>query len=356
MATHDLNAPRQMNSRTTSRGLIALVVSMLVLVLAMLMAVGNGTLEISPATTLTAVMHGLLGRPLEGLERIVWELRLPRVSMAVLVGAALAISGAAMQGLFRNPLADPYLLGVASGASFGATVAILGLGGRVFTAAGLMSNNVSSLTPVFAFLGAFGAVMATLALSRVGGRSRNDALILAGVVVGSLLVSLSSYLILSDGTRMRAVLAWTLGNLSLVGWSEVLKVLPYALLGAVALIILARALDALQLGEDTARTLGVRLERVQLAVVVAASLSTAAAVSFVGVIGFVGLIAPHVMRRLVGPGHRLLLPASALAGAILLVLADLGARVLHRPEELPVGILTTLIGGSFFLWLLRRRA
>jgi iron complex transport system permease protein len=152
------------------------------------------------------------------------------------------------------------------------------------------------------------------------------------------------------------VLAWTLGNLSLVGWSEVLKVLPYALLGAVALIILARALDALQLGEDTARTLGVRLERVQLAVVVAASLSTAAAVSFVGVIGFVGLIAPHVMRRLVGPGHRLLLPASALAGAILLVLADLGARVLHRPEELPVGILTTLIGGPFFLWLLRRRA
>ena len=327
----------------------------------MLIAVGNGTLEINPDTTLRAVWHGLTGQPLEGLELIVWNIRLPRVVFGALVGAALAACGAAMQGLFRNPLADPYLTGVASGAALGATVAIFAAGSQAaaFAATIVSRGNASGLVPAFAFLGALGGVLLTVWLSgaaRQGAsQSGTGALILAGVIVGSILTAITTYIQLRDADRMRAVFSWTLGNLSLAGWAEVLAVLPFALIGFVALMSFSRALDALQLGEDTARTLGLKPVWVKLGVVIASSLMAAAAVSFAGIIGFVGLVAPHVMRRLGRPNHGWLIPASALAGAILLVVADLGARTLTRPAELPVGMVTTLIGGPFFLWLLRRR-
>jgi iron complex transport system permease protein len=325
------------------------------LIVAVVFAVSNGTLEISPLTTLNALWRGFSGAKLEGLESIVFDLRLPRVLMGVLVGATLALAGAAMQGLFRNPLADPYLLGIASGASLGATIAILGLGGAAFQAAGLLTQNISGSVPVFAFIGALAAVGATLALSRFGARG-SEGIILAGVVVGSLCVSLSTYLILQDPVRMRAAFSWSLGSLSTVGYDSALALALYALPGAALTLVCARYLDALQLGEDTARTLGLNVSGVRFALIAASSLMVAAAVSYVGIIGFVGLVAPHIARRLGAVTHRWLLPASLLIGSSLLVLADLGARLLVRPAELPVGILTTLIGGPFFLWLLQRRA
>ena len=341
---------------TISRELRALLGAALALVFVAWLACTNGTLDIPIITTLEAVWKGVSGRAaqLEGLEAIVWNLRLPRVIFGAVVGATLAAAGAAMQGLFRNPLADPYLTGTASGAAFGATVAIFASGTQALAFASGMFSGTSSLVPLCAFLGAFGAVMLTLWLSSMG-RKSNASLVLSGVIVGAMLTAITTYIQMYDADRMRAVFSWTLGNLALAGWSEVLTVLPYALLGMTALWMFSRSLDALQLGEDTASTLGVRVDRLKLFVVIAASLATAAAVSYAGIIGFVGLIAPHVMRRLGGPAHRALIPASALAGAALLVLADLGARVLIRPQELPVGIVTTMLGGPFFLWLLRRK-
>ncbi len=337
----------------SSRATIVLVGMGLLLFCTLVFAISNGTLEISPGTTLSAIWKGISVAKLEGLDLIVWNLRLPRVVFGALVGASLAACGAAFQGLFRNPLADPYLMGSASGAALGATVAVFATStASAGFAAGLFSSS-SQLVPVLSFVGALGAVLLTLALSRFARGS--NALILSGVIVGGILTSVSTYIQLRDADRMRAVFSWTLGNLSLAGWSEVLNILPYSIFGIAALMLLARALDALQLGEDTATTLGLKVDRIKLFTVIAASLVTAAAVSFAGIIGFVGLVAPHAMRRLGVAHHRVLIPASSLAGAILLVLADLGARVLTRPQELPVGVVTTLIGGIFFLVLMRRK-
>jgi iron complex transport system permease protein len=348
------------HSRRRAQTALALVGCALLLAAAMLVSAASGALPISLLRTLAAIGAGAAGHAssLGGSGAIVWNVRLPRVLMAALVGASLGSSGAAMQGLFRNPLADPYLLGVASGAAFGVTLA-LSLGERLarpFMEGPFAAGGIYGVIPLFASLGAAGAVFATLVLSRSGGRARTTALLLAGVVVGGVLVSLTTYLMLRDADRMRAVFSWTLGSLSLAGWADLGGALPYAAIGMGVLYAVARPLDALQLGEDTARTLGVSPQRVRVAVIVGASLATGAAVAFVGIIGFVGLVAPHIMRRLGRPGHRVLLPASALGGATLLVLADLGARTLIRPAELPVGVVTTLLGGPWFLWLLRRDA
>jgi iron complex transport system permease protein len=326
------------------------------LLLLVLLAVSNGTLEISPEQTWNAIQKGLSGQSLEGIEAIVWNLRLPRVAFAVLVGAALASSGVAMQGVFQNPLADPYLIGVASGAAFGATVAIF----LTSSAAPAFSPTLfsasaagSAFVPLFAFLGAMLAVTLTVLLSSTSKKSRN-ALILSGVVIGGMITAITTYIQLFDADRLRAVFSWTLGNLALAGWSEVLVVLPFAVLGLLLLLFLAKPLDALQLGEDTAQTLGIQVFWLKIIVIIAASLMTAAAVSFAGIIGFVGLVSPHIMRRLCGAAHRPLIIASALTGSSLLLLSDLAARTLIRPQELPVGIVTTLLGGPFFLWLMRQ--
>jgi iron complex transport system permease protein len=344
--------------RTRAAG--ALVGAALLLVCAMVFSAGSGALPISPRATLAALATGVRGHAstLDVAGAIVWNLRFPRVLMAALIGASLGTSGAAMQGLFRNPLADPYLLGVASGASFGATLALCLLGrlASAFSESPFAPDAIAGFVPLFASLGAAGAVVATLVLSRAGGRSRTASLLLAGVVVGSVLVSLSTYLMIRDADRMRAVLTWTLGNLSLSSWADLARASPYAAIGMVLLYTLARGLDALQLGEDTARSLGTSPRTIRLGVIVGTSLATAAAVAFVGIIGFVGLVAPHIMRRLGTPRHRVLLPASALGGAALLVVADLGARTVIRPAELPVGVVTTLVGGPFFLGLVRRES
>lgn len=297
-----------------------------------------------------AVLQALLGWQ---ENPIITELRLPRVLGALLVGAALGLSGAAFQGLFRNPLADPYLMGSAAGAAFGVTLAVSlagGLGGA-FAQHAVFAFLPASAT-WFGFLGAIGAVLLVLFLS--GGASRTHDLILAGVVVGSVLVGLTSYLMLQDADRVRAVFAYTLGNLAFLSWPGVGSLAFYLLATLPLFLSLARTLNALTLGEETARSLGLPLEGLKLLLIGAATLLTAAAVAQAGIIGFVGLVAPHMLRRLLGGDYRYLLPASALGGAVLLLWADLGARVLVAPAELPVGIVTTLLGGPFFLYLLWR--
>nr|WP_051935580.1 iron ABC transporter permease [Deinococcus sp. YIM 77859] len=312
------------------------------LLAAVVLAVGLGSVTIPPGEVLGALWRGLTqlggGAELTGNDVIVWQIRLPRVAMGLVVGACLAVCGGAFQGVFRNPLADPYLLGVASGAGLGATVAIV---------AGWPHSSI----PLAALLLALAAVSVTLVLAREGRRFPPTRLILAGVVVGSVLTACTTFLILRGEDRARQVLAYTLGDLGFSGWRDVATVLPYAALGCGVLVLLGRALDTLQLGDLTARSLGVPVERLRLLVVVAASLATAAAVAYVGIIGFVGLVVPHVVRLAWGTTHRVLLPVCALMGGTLLVLADLLARVTLLSQ---VGVVTTLLGGPFFLWLLRR--
>ncbi|WP_291428912.1 iron ABC transporter permease [Deinococcus sp.] len=328
--------------RSAARTALPLKTAALVLLLisAVVLGTGLGSVNVPPGEVLGALWRGLTGQALVGNDVIVWQIRLPRVVMGVLVGASLSVCGGAFQGVFRNPLADPYLLGVASGSALGATIAIVAGWPR-------------TLIPVTALLLALAAVTCTLALAREGRRFPPNRLILAGVVVGSVLSAATTALILRGEDRARQVLAYTLGDLGFSGWPDVLTVLPYAALGGGALLLLARALDTLQLGELTARSLGVPVERLRLITVVAASVATAGAVAYVGVIGFVGLIVPHVVRLLFGPGHRTLLPVSALLGGALLVYADLLARTTPLSQ---VGIVTTLLGGPFFLWLLRRQS
>jgi iron complex transport system permease protein len=342
-----------------ARRVAAMVCAAGLLAIGLVLSVGSGALAIAPSVTAEAILEGARGRAqgLAGPLAIVWSVRMPRALMAALTGACLGGAGAAMQGLFVNPLADPYLLGVASGASLGATLALTAAGrlAAAFADDPFVHGAGAGLVPIAAFLGALLAVSLTLALARGRGATQPTTLLLSGVVVGSILASLTTFLMLRDADRLRAVVSWTLGSFSWSSWGDVRAVAPYAVVGLFVLFASARGLDVLQLGEDTARTLTPRIRALRLVVIAAASLAAAAAVSFVGVIGFVGLVAPHLMRRLGTPDHRTLIPASALAGAALLVFADLVARTVVRPSELPVGVITTLLGGPFFLWLLRRR-
>lgn len=348
-------APQTRAKGRLGRTALIILSSALLLILCLLVSLSSGYLNLSLETTAKAVWHGLSGHALERDEAIVWNLRLPRAVFGALVGASLAVAGTALQGLFRNPLADPYLTGTASGAALGATLAIFVTGSAAggFAASLFQVGGASSLVPLFAFVGAVGAVLLTLLFARLGSSGGNS-LILSGVVVGSLLGAITTFIQLHDADRMRAAFSWALGSLSLAGWSEVGAVLPFALVGFAGLFVLARALDALQLGEDTASSLGLRLPALKLTLVGLAALLTASSVSYAGLIGFVGLVAPHLCRLLVGPAHRVLLPMSALGGATLLVLADWLSRVLVKPQELPVGLLTTLLGAPFFLWLMAR--
>jgi iron complex transport system permease protein len=278
---------------------------------------------------------------------IVFDVRLPRLLLASFVGAALASAGAGYQGLFRNALADPFVIGASSGAALGATVAIV---------AGWQGGALGfGVTSVSALLGTLASVSLSFGIATVGGRTSTTTLLLAGVAVSSFLASLVSILMFMNDKLLTTIFAWLMGNLSSAGWPKLGTAAPLILAGSLALCLLARALDSLTFGEEAAASLGVRIGWLRAAVVLAASLATAAAVASAGVIGFVGLIAPHVARRLVGARHGLLVPASALLGAVLLLVADGFARTLIAPTELPVGVLTALLGGPFFLYLLKTR-
>ncbi len=280
-------------------------------------------------------------------ETIILEIRLPRVILAALVGAALAIAGATYQGLFRNPLADPYLIGVAQGASLGAVIGFL----LPFDWHGMGVG----LIPVLAFTGALISVAVVYGLARVGKTLPVTTLILAGVALGALWGSIVSYLIISSGEKMHGIIFWLMGSFSLTQWSEVKVVLPYVVVGVVVILLYSRSLNVMQLDEEQAQQLGINVERLKLILLAAATLITAAAVSFVGTIGFVGIIIPHAVRLIWGPDYRFLLPLSVLSGAVFLILADLLARTALAPTEVPVGVITAICGAPFFLYLLRRK-
>ncbi len=319
-----------------------------------LVATAWGSVSIPPATIarmvvarlpLPAGWGGAVDWP-AAHETIIFTIRLPRVVLAGIVGASLALAGATYQGLFRNPLADPYLIGVASGAALGATAAIV-----VPLPAALYALGA---TQWGAFLGALAAVATVYGLARVGGRTPLTTLLLAGVAVGALASAATSFLMYWHGDKLLPIYSWLLGGFGTGSWRQARSVAPYLALGAVVLLPAARLLNALQLGEEGAQALGIHVERLQLILVVVATLVTAAAVSVSGLIGFVGLIVPHIARLLWGPDHRTLLPCCLLGGAIFLIAADGLARTVLSPSEVPVGVLTALCGAPFFIFLLRR--
>jgi iron complex transport system permease protein len=317
---------------------------------AALVAVLVGPVQLAPV----AVLAELAGRlPLvdtdSGLSEqetaILWQLRLPRVVLGGLVGAMLALAGAAYQGVFRNPLADPYLLGAAAGAGLGATLAIA------------YGPDTSAwpvdLLPLAAFAGAIAGVVAAYALGRSGGARTTTTLILSGVAVAAFLTAVQTYVQQQKAETLREVYGWILGRLTTAGWREVGLVVPYALLSTAAILLHRRLIDVLAVGDDEAASLGVRAARVRLVVVAAATLATAAAVAVSGLIGFVGIIVPHTIRLVAGPSHRLLVPLSLVGGAAFLILADLVARTAMAPAELPIGVITAFFGAPFFALVLR---
>lgn len=317
-------------------------IAFLALAAALLLSIMVGSVPITPAEIWQAIKAG--GETTAGT--ILGSLRLPRTILIAMTGAALAGSGTAYQGLFRNPLADPYLIGVAAGAGLGA-VAAMSLNWP-YTTLGLLA------VPLAAFAAGLLTVVIVYYLARVGKALPASNLILAGVAVSSFATALTSFLMLRADGELRRALAWLLGGATMSGWQPVLAMLPYWLVGLGILLTLGHALNVLQFGDEQAQQLGLPVTRVRWLVIAAASVTTAAAVSFAGIIGFVGLIVPHILRLRVGPDYRRLLPLSLVGGAALLLAADVLARVLIAPQELPVGIVTALAGAPFFLWILRR--
>ncbi|QBD83529.1 iron ABC transporter permease [Ktedonosporobacter rubrisoli] len=283
------------------------------------------------------------------IEVIIWQVRMPGVLGAALVGTGLAIAGVLFQGILRNPLADPYLLGTSSGAALGAAIAFV-------LPLSTLYGAFFPLTPVLAFVGAILSVFLVYSLARTDGRTPIVTLLLAGVVINAVLVACQTLLLTLIPNAQFSILAlfnWLSGGIAVTNWPPVVVVGIIMLLGVVLSLRFAGILDTFALGEESAAYLGLPVERYKLLIVIIASLITAAAVSISGLIGFVGLVVPHAMRLLIGPRHRLLLPASALSGAIFLTVADMLARVILAPAVLPVGVLTALVGAPFFLFLLR---
>jgi iron complex transport system permease protein len=278
---------------------------------------------------------------------VFWEVRIPRVLLAGLVGAALACAGTAMQAVFRNPMADPYIVGVSSGASLGAVVAgLTGLAGVAVLG--------SIITPSLAFATAIITVFLVYFLGTVRGKVYVDTLLLSGIAVAAFLGAVVSFLIYFQSQEYHRIIFWLLGSLSLASWPAVLVLVIAVSIGIGAVFLFSRDLNALLLGEETAHNLGSDPEMVKTLMLVVAAIMTAAGVAFTGVIGFVGLIVPHMVRLVVGADHRILVPSATLTGAIFLIWADSIARTIIAPTELPVGIITALCGGPFFLYLLRR--
>jgi cobalamin transport system permease protein len=327
---------------------LALPLGVAFLIAAMLTGALVGPVHIGVGDVLRATGAHIFGlhSPLHGAsDAIVWELRLPRVVLGVIVGGTLAAAGAAYQGVFRNPLADPYLLGAAAGAGLGATLAV------AYAPSGAPERD---LLPLAAFAGASVAVLAAYMLgSSTGSVSASVSLVLAGVTIASFLTAMQTFVQQQNVDTVQEVYSWLLGRLATAGWREVAIVLPYALLSWVVIILHRRYLDVLAVGDEEAAALGVNVARVRLLVVGAATIGTAAAVAVSGLIAFVGIIVPHTIRLLVGGSYRLLLPLSIIVGGGFLVLADVLARTIVSPAELPIGVVTAFFGAPFFAVVLR---
>ena len=317
-----------------------------ILAVAMVAGITIGPAGLDPGQVIRELAGGgLVGRPstLSVTHRaILWEIRLPRVVLGGLVGGLLSLAGASYQGVFRNPLADPYLLGVAAGGGLGATAVIA-----------LVPSADTRLLPVAAFAGALAAVGLAYAVGRsMGGRSAVS-LILAGVAVAAFFTALQTYILQRNSDTIRQVYSWILGHLATTGWREVLILLPYVAVCGTGLVLHRRLLDVMSVGDEETDGLGVSSSRVRTTVVILATLATAAAVAVSGLIAFVGIVVPHTIRLLVGVSYRSLIPISAVAGAAFLILADLAARTVVSPAELPIGVITSFIGAPFFMVVLR---
>lgn len=310
-----------------------------------------GPVRIPPGTVLRMLLVQLTALPIEvdwptTFEVIFWKIRLPHTALIALTGMALSGSGAAYQGLFRNPLADPYIIGVASGAGLGAVMVI---------AARVPGSLLGMATiPLAAFVGAMITVAVVYSIARVGRSTPVTTLILAGVAVSSFTTALTSLMMLISSDQLLRAITWLLGGYSIGGWSPVLISLLYSGLGLGFLFLLGRPLNVLQFGDDQALQMGLPVERVKLMIVVCASFVAATAISFTGIIGFIGLVVPHMVRLVWGSDYRRLIPLATFSGAVVLLLADIIARTMLAPREMPVGIITAVLGAPFFLWLLRR--
>lgn len=329
---------------------VALAAAGALLLLALVAGTSVGAVALSPSGILASLAHsaGLdVGNPLSQTQfALLTQIRIPRVLLAALVGGMLALAGASYQGVFRNPLADPYLLGAAAGAGLGATIVI------AYSPNGI--GPIATL-PMAAFVGALTGVGLSYALGAVAARHGGGSatLLLAGIAVTAFLTAIQTVVQQANSDSLRQVYSWILGQLGAGHWDEVRLVLPYMAVSTVVLLFAGQALDVLSVGDDEAITLGVRPRQVRFVVLLAASLGTASAVAVSGLIGFVGLVVPHVVRRLAGSSYRSVLPVSLLAGGAFLVLADLVARTVLSPAELPIGVVTAFVGAPFFAALLR---
>ncbi len=329
---------------------VILTLLALLLTAAVIISASFGAVAIPLRVTAAVLWSRLVPQTMslpETADAIIWGVRLPRVLLGMMVGGALAVSGTIFQGLLRNPMADPYVLGISSGASLGAALAM-----TITVRTHWLSL---SFLPLAAFLGALLAVTIVYNLGRIRGQVSIVSLLLAGVAVSTVLSAVVSFLVYFSGEKFQPLVYWLMGGLGGRSWDSISLAWPYMTAGIVVALFYGRHLNALALGEEAAQSLGVHVDRVRLVLVGIASLLAATAVSVSGVIGFVGLLVPHALRLVVGSDHRLLLPASFLAGATFLTLADTVARTLMAPTELPVGIVTALCGGPFFLYLLRQR-
>ncbi|MEM1130156.1 MAG: iron ABC transporter permease [Pseudomonadota bacterium] len=318
------------------------------LALAAILSLSVGATTVSLGTLLAA----LSGAELEAVEKVVlFDIRLPRLVIGILVGASLAVSGAVMQGLFRNPLADPGLVGVSAGAGLGAILAIvLGAGSAVFAFAGMY------LVPLAAFFGGWGSTLVLYRVSTRRGRTSVATMLLAGIALGALAGAVSGVLVYkADDAQLRDLTFWGLGSLAGATWTKVIAAGPIILAALAVTPFLARGLNGLALGEAAAHHMGLPVQRVKNAAILSVAAATGAAVAVSGGIGFVGIVVPHLLRLATGPDHRMLLPNAALLGASLLVGADVISRVIIAPAELPIGIVTAILGAPVFLWILLRR-
>lgn len=335
---------------------LALPMLALLLVVVVLLGVGIGAVSIYPDQVVAILLRQVgieTGIPFEARqESVLMIIRLPRVVMGVLIGASLAVSGASIQGLFRNPLADPGLIGISSGSALAAALMIV-FGTTALS--GVTALLGSLALPTAAFIGGVTATLLIYRLATLSGRTSVATMLLAGIAINALCgaaIGLMTFVATDD--QLRDITFWSLGSLGRANWSMIATLLPFTLFTLLPLTLLARSLNAMLLGEAEAGHLGVDVERVKVAVIILVSLGVGAGVAAAGVIGFLGLVVPHLIRLALGPDHRLLLPGSALLGASLLVGTDLLARMIAIPAEVPIGIVTALVGGPFFLWLLLR--
>ena len=334
-------------SRAQTRPLVVMAALVVLLGVSMVLAVAIGAVRVPIAEVLESIGRVLTGAPRTIADAVIVDIRLPRVVLAAFVGACLASAGVLYQALFRNALADPYILGVSSGAGLGAIIAI------VATSAAVTARYTA--VPVASFVGATLTMLLVVRLASWNGRLDTTSLLLAGIAVSYIFAAMTSFIMVFARESMAQVVFWMMGGLSGATWGYVAMIAPMFAAGIVVPLLLTRQLNLMLLGDERALQLGLAVQRFKLLILAAGSLLVAAAVSVSGLIGFVGLMTPHMVRLVLGPDHRLLLPASTIAGAIVLVLSDLVARTILAPVEIPVGIVTAVIGGPFFIWLLIRR-